>query len=109
MTDDERLNELMRCDGYEVDQVQMANFKRVLDWFIDLVAEGANRIESVELVPYKQDGVITVSLTGLDLKEDGVKRLCEIAGDVSSIVIRTSEGVDVWVTATVPDVFVKNN
>ncbi len=109
MTDEEKLHELMLCDDYAVNPLQMEKFKRTLDFFVDITAEGVNRIESVELLPYKRDGVIIASLTALDVRQDEVKRLCEIADGIASIVIEATEDCAVLITATVADVFVKKD
>lgn len=106
MIDEERLHELMLCDDYVVNLPQMEKFKRVLDFFVDFTADGTDRIESIELTPYKRRGVITASLTVLDLQEDEVERLCEISNGIASIAIEATEDCAVLVTATVADVFI---
>ncbi|MCD7785379.1 MAG: hypothetical protein LUH18_07380 [Oscillospiraceae bacterium] len=106
MTGDEILHELMLCDGYVVNQLQMERFKRILDFFVDITAEGVNRIESVELLPYKRDGVITASLTAFDVRQEEIERLCEISTGIASIAIEVTEDCAVQITATVADVFV---
>jgi len=106
MTDEEKLHELMLCDGYVVNPLQLERFKRVLDFFVDVTAEGVNRIESIELMPYKRDGVITASLTALDVSKDDVEHLCEISTGIASIAVEATEDCAVLITATVADVFV---
>lgn len=109
MTDEEILHELMLCDEYVVNQLQMERFKRILDFFVDITAEGVNKIESIELLPYKRDGVITASLTALDVRQDEIERLCEISTSIASIAIEVTEDCAVQITATVADVFVSKN